>query len=62
LAAVITDEVLEGHKKEIFSVIHGSLDLIMKKCNFEFKKDYYLLPGKNPFFFSGQQFEVILKE
>jgi hypothetical protein len=33
----------------------------MKKCSFEFKKDYILTPGKNEFFFAGQQFEVILK-
>lgn len=56
LAAVMTDEVLEGTKKQIFSVVHGGLDLVMKKCNFQFKTDYYLIPGKNPFFFAGQQF------
>ena len=33
----------------------------MKKCSFEFKKDYVLVPGKSEFFFAGQQFEVILK-
>lgn len=33
----------------------------MKKCSFEFKRDYILVPGKNEFFFAGQQFEVILK-
>ncbi len=32
------------------------MDLVMKKCNFEFKKDYSLIPGKNNFFFPGQQF------
>jgi phenylalanyl-tRNA synthetase beta subunit len=33
----------------------------MKKCNFHFRTDYHLVPGKNEFFFAGQQFEVILK-
>lgn len=42
-------------------MVHGALDLVMKKCGFEFKRDYILVPGKNEFFFSGQQFEVILK-
>lgn len=42
-------------------MVHGALDLVMKKCAFEFKKDYILIPGKSDFFFAGQQFEVILK-
>ena len=42
-------------------MVHGALDLVMKKCSFEFKRDYILKPGNNPFFFAGQQFEVILK-
>jgi phenylalanyl-tRNA synthetase beta chain len=61
IAAVMTDEVLEGAKKNIFSTIHGSLDLIMKKSTFEFQKDYHLVPSNIDFFFPGQQFEVILK-
>ena len=35
--------------------------MVMNKCSFEFKSDYILKPGSNPFFFGGQQFEVILK-
>jgi hypothetical protein len=52
----MTDEVLDGVKKEIFSIIHGTMDLVMKKCSFAFKTDYHLVQGKNPFFFAGQQF------
>lgn len=33
----------------------------MKKCGFEFKKDYNLVPSTSEFFFRGQQFDVVLK-
>lgn len=60
LAAVITDEIQEGSKKGIFSLVHGALDLILKKSNLTFGKDYQLKSSQNPFFFPGQQFSVIL--
>ena len=60
MAAVYTDEVTEGTKKGLFSIIHGSLDLVMKKCNLYFGADYHLMAGKSEFYFEGQQFEVIL--
>lgn len=47
LAAVITDEVGEGAKKNIFSTLHGVLDVIMKKSHLTFGKDYRLVPGKS---------------
>lgn len=62
LAAVITDEILEGSKKGIFSIVHGALDLILKKSNLSFGADYKLVPSESPFYFPGQQFDVILKE
>jgi phenylalanyl-tRNA synthetase beta chain len=60
IAAVYTDEVTDKKKKAIFSIIHGALDLLMKKCNLEFLKDYSLKKGDNPFYFPGQQFEIFL--
>lgn len=60
LAAVITDEIQEGSKKGIFSLVHGALDLILKKSNLTFGKDYQLKPSQSPFFFPGQQFSIIL--
>jgi phenylalanyl-tRNA synthetase beta chain len=60
LAAVLTDEILEGSKKGIFSIVHGALDVIMKKSNLTFGKDYKLVPTDSPFFFPGQQFSIIL--
>ena len=62
LAAAITDEVVEGSKKDIFSEVHGTLDLVLKKCGLEFQKDYRLRLGKSNFFFPGQQFEVLIGE
>jgi phenylalanyl-tRNA synthetase beta subunit len=47
LAAVITDEVPEGTKKNIFSTLHGVLDIVMKKCHLVFGKDYKLVPLKS---------------
>ena len=49
LAAVITDEISEKApvKKDIFSIVHGTLDLIMKKSTLEFGKDYSLRLGKS---------------
>ena len=61
VAAVITDEILEGSKKGIFSIVHGALDLILKKSNLTFEKDYKLIPTQNPFYFPGQQFDILLQ-
>jgi phenylalanyl-tRNA synthetase beta chain len=58
LAAAITDEVQEGSRKGLFSVVHGALDLVLKKANLIFGKDYRLVPTTSPFFFPGQQFLV----
>lgn len=33
ISAVLTDEVQKDSKKGIFSILHGSLDIIMKKSN-----------------------------
>lgn len=45
IAALITDEVLEGSKKSsIFSSVHGALDILLKKAHLEFAKDYRLVP------------------
>ena len=60
LAAVITDEVQEGSKKGIFSIVHGALDLVLKKSNLVFGRDYKLVPTESPFFFPGQQFAVVV--
>jgi len=61
IAAVYTDEVSDTKKKGIFSIIHGALDILMKKCNLHFPKDYSLKKSDSPFYFPGQQFEIILK-
>lgn len=61
IAAVYTDEVSDNKNKRLFSNIHGALDTLMKKCNLHFPEDYELKETKNPFYFPGQQFEVILK-
>ena len=58
LAAIITDEVQDGSKKGLFSVVHGALDIVLKKANLEFLKDYKLVPSKNEFYFPRQQFSV----
>jgi phenylalanyl-tRNA synthetase beta chain len=60
IAAVYTDEVSSRKNKGIFAIIHGVLDLLMKKCNLSFPKDYSLKKSDNPLFFPGQQFEVLL--
>jgi phenylalanyl-tRNA synthetase beta chain len=60
LSAVITDEVQEGSKKGIFSIVHGALDLVLKKSNLVFGRDYKLVPTESPFFFPGQQFAVVV--
>jgi hypothetical protein len=52
--------VQDGSKKGIFSLLHGSLDIILKKSHLEFGKDYKLVATKNPFYFPGQQFAVLL--
>jgi phenylalanyl-tRNA synthetase beta chain len=62
IAAVYTDEVNEKTKKNLFSMIHGLMDVVLKKCNLEFGKDYHLEVSESKFFFPGQQFEVILKD
>ena len=62
IAAVYTDEVSDNKNKGIFSVIHGAMDVLMKKCHLEFLKDYSIKPGKSPFYFPGQQFEVWIGE
>ena len=62
IAAVYTDEVTETKNKGIFSVIHGAMDVLMKKCHLKFEKDYSLRPGKSAFYFPGQQFEVYIGE
>ena len=33
IAAVYTDEVQENKKKGLFSIIHGAMDNLLKKCN-----------------------------
>lgn len=59
IAALITDEIQEGSKKgSLFSIIHGSFDLLMKKSHLAFGKDYKLVPTKSDFFFPGQQFSI----
>jgi phenylalanyl-tRNA synthetase beta subunit len=56
---LVTDEVLEGNKKgSLFSIVHGALDLLLKKSNLEFSKDYRLVPNHSDFYFPGQQFKV----
>lgn len=60
IAALITDEVLEGSKKgSLFSVVHGALDVLLKKAHLEFGKDYKLVPETSSFFFPGQQFKIV---
>lgn len=45
LAALVTDEIQGGSKKgSLFSIVHGALDILMKKSNLEFGKDYRLVP------------------
>lgn len=45
IAALITDEVQEGSKKgSLFSIVHGALDVLLKKSHLEFGKDYKLTP------------------
>lgn len=62
LAAVYTDEISENKKNSgIFSIIHGALDIVMKKCHLQFTKDYTLEKSSSPFYFPGQQFNVLLK-
>lgn len=61
IAAVYTDEVTENKNKGLFSTIHGALDIVMKKSNLYYPKDYNLRESKSPFYFPGQQFEVVLQ-
>ena len=42
----------------MFSIVHGALDILLKKSNLEFGKDYKLVPSTNEFYFPGQQFRV----
>lgn len=59
IAALITDEVQEGSKKgSLFSIIHGALDILLKKSHLTFKKDYKLVPTTSDFYFPGQQFKI----
>jgi phenylalanyl-tRNA synthetase beta subunit len=51
--------VQEGNKKgSIFSIVHGALDILLKKSNLHFEKDYKLIPSNSTFYFPGQQFIV----
>lgn len=51
--------MLEGSKKgSIFSIAHGALDILLKKSNLEFGRDYKLVPLDSAFYFPGQQFRV----
>lgn len=60
IAALITDEVLEGNKKgSLFSIVHGALDILLKKSHLEFGKDYKLVPSNSEFYFPGQQFRIV---
>lgn len=61
IAAVYTDEVSDNKNKGLFSTVHGAMDTLLRKCNQHFPKDYSLKETKSPFFFPGQQFEVILQ-
>lgn len=61
IAAVYTDEIQDNKKKGLFSIIHGAMDNLLKKCNLEFVKDYTIRAAESKFYFPGQQFEVILK-
>ncbi len=59
IAALITDEVQEGNKKgSIFAIVHGALDILLKKSNLQFGKDYRLVPSDSPFYLPGQQFVI----
>ena len=60
IAAVYTDEVSENKNKGLFAIVHGVMDVLMKKCHLEFPTNYSLKVGKSKFFFPGQQFEVWL--
>lgn len=42
----------------MFSVVHGALDVLLKKAHLEFGKDYRLVPSSSDFYFPGQQFKV----
>eukprot|EP00178_Gracilaria_changii_P014633 TRINITY_DN4113_c0_g1_i1.p1 TRINITY_DN4113_c0_g1~~TRINITY_DN4113_c0_g1_i1.p1 ORF type:complete len:141 (+),score=13.87 TRINITY_DN4113_c0_g1_i1:237-659(+) len=45
IAALVTDEIQAGSKKgSLFSVVHGALDILLKKAHLEFGKDYKLVP------------------
>lgn len=61
LAALITDEVKEGAKKGLFSIVHGAFDILMKKNGLTFGEDYSLVASKLPHLFPGQQFEILLR-
>ena len=61
-AAAITDQVTEESKKDIFSIIHGSLDLIMKKSMLKFGEHYHLENSESSFYFKGQQFKIMMKD
>lgn len=59
IAALVTDEVQEGSKKgSLFSIVHGALDILLKKANLVFSKDYKLVPSNSQFYFPGQQFRI----
>lgn len=48
VAALITDKVEEGSKKgSLFSIVHGAMDILMKKSHLEFSKDYKLVPSNS---------------
>lgn len=42
IAAVCTDEVSDTRSKGLFSIVHGAMDILLKKCNQHFPKDYIL--------------------
>ena len=59
IAALVTDEVQEGSKKgSLFSIVHGALDILLKKSHLSFGQDYRLVPTDIQFYFPGQQFRI----
>ena len=61
VAAILTDEVHSNSKVSLFAQLHGSLDLLLKKCNLKFEKDYKFVSSSDDKFFKGQQFKVLVK-
>jgi phenylalanyl-tRNA synthetase beta subunit len=57
----LTDEVHPNSKVSLFAQLHGSLDLLLKKCNLKFEKDYKFESSKHDEYFKGQQFDLLVK-